>query len=70
MKNDNKRKLLTVSGTLVRCRWEDGYLGKGGKAWRVSVKVFNPIADDIKNEIIDFMGISKEDRFCPKWLKG
>lgn len=70
MENETKRKLLTVSGTLVRCRWEDGYLGKGGKAWRVSVKLANQIADDVKNEIIEFMGTTKEDRFCPKWLKG
>lgn len=70
MKNETKRKLLTVSGTLVRCRWEDGYLGKGGKSWRVSVKIANQISDDVKNEIIEFMGTTKEDRFCPKWLKG
>lgn len=70
MKDETKRKLLTVSGTLVRCRWEDGYLGKGGKAWRVSVKLANQISDDVKNAIIEYINISKEDRFCPKWLKG
>lgn len=70
MKDETKRKLLTVSGTLVRCRWEDGYLGKGGKAWRVSVKIANQIEDETKNAILEFMDISKEDRFCPKWLKG
>ena len=70
MKDETKRKLLTVSGTIVRCRWEDGYLGKGGKAWRVSVKIVNQIEDEIKNAILEFMGISKDDRFCPKWLKG
>lgn len=69
MENETKRKLLTVSGTLVRCRWEDGYLGKGGKAWRVSVKLANQISEDVKNSIIEYMSISKEDRFCPKWLK-
>ena len=70
MENETKRKLLTVSGTLVRCRWEDGYLGKGGKAWRVSVKLDNQISEEVKNAIIEYMNISKEDRFCPKWLKG
>ena len=70
MENETKRKLLTVSGTLVRCRWEDGYLGKGGKAWRVSVKLVNQISEDVKNAILEYMNISKEDRFCPKWLKG
>ena len=70
MENETKRKLLTVAGTLVRFRWEDGYLGKGGKAWRVSVKLANQISEDVKNAIIDYMNISKDDRFCPKWLKG
>lgn len=65
-----KRKLLTVAGTLVRCRWEDGYLGKGGKAWRVSVKLEKPISDEVRTEILKFMGITADDRFCPKWLKG
>lgn len=69
-KNETKRKLLTVAGALVRCRWEDGYMGKGGKSWRISVKLANKIDDATKKAIIEFMGISKEDRFCPKWLKG
>ena len=66
---DKKYEIFTFKGTLTKCRFESGYMGKGDKAWRVSLKLDKPLATDIKDKILSILKIEKNDRFCPKWLK-
>ena len=66
---DKKYEIFTFKGTLTKCRFESGYMGKGDKAWRVSLKLANPLTPDIKDKILSILKIDKNDRFCPKWLK-
>ena len=66
---DIKYKIFTFKGTLTKCRFETGYMGKGDKAWRISLKLDNPLSAEIKDKILSVLKIDKNDRFCPKWLK-
>ena len=66
---DKKYEIFTFKGTLTKCRFEPGYMGKGDKAWRVSLKLDKPLTTDIKDRILSILKIDKNDRFCPKWLK-
>ena len=66
---EKKYEIFTFKGTLTKCRFENGYMGKGDKAWRVSLKLANPLTADIKDKILSILKIDKNDRFCPKWLK-
>ena len=66
---EKKNEIFTFKGTLIKCRFETGYMGKGDKAWRVSLKLANPLTADIKDKILSILKIDKNDRFCPKWLK-
>ena len=66
---EKKYKIFTFKGTLTKCRFETGYMGKGDKAWRVSLKLDKPLTADIKDKILSILKIDKNDRFCPKWLK-
>ena len=66
---EKKYEIFTFKGTLTKCRFEPGYMGKGDKAWRISLKLDNPLATDIKDKILSTLKIDKNDRFCPKWLK-
>lgn len=67
--SEKRYELLTFKGTLTKCRFESGYMGKGDKAWRISLKLDKPIAAEVKQKIISILKIDKNDRFCPKWLK-
>ena len=66
---EKKYEIFTFKGTLTKCRFESGYMGKGDKAWRVSLKLDKPLTADIKDKILSILKIDKSDRFCPKWLK-
>ena len=66
---EKKYEIFTFKGTLTKCRFEPGYMGKGDKAWRISLKLDKPLATDIKDKILSILKIEKNDRFCPKWLK-
>ena len=66
---EKKYKIFTFKGTLTKCRFESGYMGKGDKAWRISLKLDKPLTADIKEKILSVLKIDKNDRFCPKWLK-
>ena len=66
---EKKYEVFTFKGKLTKCRFETGYMGKGDKAWRLSLKLDKPLATDIKDKIISILKIDKNDRFCPKWLK-
>ena len=66
---EKKYDILTFKGTLTKCRFETGYMGKGDKAWRISLKLDKPLTNDIKDKILSILKIDKNDRFCPKWLK-
>ena len=39
---ENKYEIFTFKGKLTKCRFETGYIGKGDKAWRISLKLDNP----------------------------
>ena len=66
---EKKYEIFTFKGTLTKCRFEPGYMGKGDKAWRVSLKLDTPLTADIKDKILSILKIDKNDRFCPRWLK-
>ena len=66
---EERYKIFTFKGILTRCRFETGYMGKGDKAWRISLKLEKPLTADIKDKILSILKINKDDRFCPKWLK-
>ena len=66
---EKKYEIFTFKGTLTKCRFENGYMGKGDKAWRISLKLDKPLTADIKDKILSILKIDKNDRFCPKWLK-
>ena len=66
---EKKYEIFTFKGTLTKCRFEPGYMGKGDKAWRISLKLDKPLTTDIKDKILSILKIDKNDRFCPKWLK-
>ena len=66
---EKKYEIFTFKGTLTKCRFESGYMGKGDKAWRVSLKLANPLTPDIKDKILSILKIDKSDRFCPKRLR-
>ena len=66
---EKKYEIFTFKGTLTKCRFEPGYMGKGDKAWRISLKLDKPLTADIKDKILSILKIDKNDRFCPKWLK-
>ena len=66
---EKKYETFTFKGTLTKCRFENGYMGKGDKAWRISLKLDSPLSSDIKDKILSILKIDKNDRFCPKWLK-
>ena len=66
---EKKYEIFTFKGTLTKCRFENGYMGKGDKAWRISLKLDSPLSSDIKDKILSILKIDKNDRFCPKWLK-
>ena len=66
---EKKYEIFTFKGKLTKCRFETGYMGKGDKAWRISLKLDNPLSAEIKDKILSVLKIDKNDRFCPKWLK-
>ena len=66
---EKKYEIFTFKGKLTKCRFEPGYMGKGDKAWRISLKLDNPLTADIKDKILSILKIDKNDRFCPNWLK-
>ena len=66
---EKKYEIFTFKGTLTKCRFENGYMGKGDKAWRISLKLDSQLSSDIKDKILSILKIDKNDRFCPKWLK-
>ena len=66
---EKKYEIFTFKGKLTKCRFETGYMGKGDKAWRLSLKLDKPLTADIKDKILSILKIDKNDRFCPKWLK-
>ena len=66
---EKKYDIFIFKGTLTKCRFESGYMGKGDKAWRISLKLDKPLTTDIKDRILSILKIDKNDRFCPKWLK-
>ena len=66
---EKKYETFTFKGKLTKCRFEPGYMGKGDKAWRISLKLDKPLTTDIKDKILSILKIDKNDRFCPKWLK-
>ena len=66
---EKKYEIFTFKGTLTKCRFENGYMGKGDKAWRISLKLDTPLTSEIKDKILSILKIDKNDRFCPKWLK-
>ena len=66
---EKKYEIFTFKGTLTKCRFEPGYMGKGDKAWRISLKLDKPLTAEIKDKILSILKIDKNDRFCPKWLK-
>ena len=66
---EKKYEIFTFKGTLTKCRFENGYMGKGDKAWRISLKLDKPLTSEIKDKILSILKIDKSDRFCPKWLK-
>ena len=66
---EKKYEIFNFKGTLTKCRFENGYMGKGDKAWRISLKLDKPLTAEIKDKILSILKIDKNDRFCPKWLK-
>ena len=66
---EKKYNIFIFKGILTKCRFENGYMGKGDKAWRISLKLDKPLTTDIKDKILSIIKIDKNDRFCPKWLK-
>ena len=66
---EKKYNIFIFKGILTKCRFENGYMGKGDKAWRISLKLDKPLTADIKDKILSILKIDKNDRFCPKWLK-
>ena len=66
---EKKYNIFIFKGILTKCRFENGYMGKGDKAWRISLKLDKPLTTDIKDKILSVSKIDKNDRFCPKWLK-
>lgn len=66
---EKKYEIFTFYGILTKCRFEHGYMGKGDKAWRISLLLDKPLTADVKEKILSILKIDKNDRFCPKWLK-
>lgn len=66
---EKKYEIFTFKGKLTKCRFETGYMGKGDKAWRISLKLDKPLTAEIKAKILSVIKIDKNDRFCPKWLR-
>ena len=66
---EKKYNIFIFKGILTKCRFENGYMGKGDKAWRISLKLDKPLTAEIKDKILSILKIDKNDRFCPKWLK-
>ena len=64
-----KYEIFIFKGALTKCRYESGYMGKGDKAWRISLKLDKSIATEVKHKILSILKIDENDRFCPKWLK-
>ena len=58
-----------IRGTLVRFRFEKGYLGMGKEKWNICVNMEKPVSPERKTEILSILGIDEKDRFCPSWLK-
>ena len=66
---EKKYDIFIFKGILTKCRFESGYMGKGDKAWRISLKLDTPLTSDVKHKILSILKIDVNDRFCPKWLK-
>ena len=66
---EKKYEIFAFKGKLTKCRFEPGYMGKGDKSWRISLKLDTPLTSEIKDKILSILKIDKNDRFCPKWLK-
>ena len=49
---EKKYEIFTFKGTLTKCRFENGYMGKGDKTWRISLKLDKPLTSEIKDIII------------------
>ena len=66
---EKKYEIFNFKGTLTKCRFESGYMGKGDKAWRISLKLNSPLTADTKDKILSILKIDKNDRFCLILLK-
>ena len=44
-----------VKGTLTRFRWEKGYKGKGDERRNISVKLNEPLTDELRKKILSVL---------------
>ena len=48
-----------VKGTLTRFRWEKGWKGKGDERRNISVKLNEPMSDEIRKKILSAIGLDE-----------
>lgn len=58
-----------VNGTLTRFRWEKAWKGKGDDRRNISVKLDEPLSDEIRKEILTATDLDESSSWCPSWLK-
>ena len=58
-----------VKGTLTRFRWEKGWKGKGDERLNISVKLDEPLSDEVRKSILTATGLEVSSSWCPSWLK-
>ena len=58
-----------VKGTLTRFRWEKGWKGKGDERLNISVKLDEPLTDEVRESILTATGLDVTSSWCPSWLE-
>lgn len=58
-----------IKGTLTRFRWEKGWKGKGDERRNISVKLNEPLSDELRKKILSAIGLDETSTWCPAWLK-
>ena len=65
----NKPFKTVVKGTLTRFRWEKAWKGKGDERRNISVKLDEPLSDEVREKILTATGLDVTSLWCPSWLK-
>ena len=67
--NKNEPLKVVVKGTLTRFRWEKGWKGKGDERRNISVKLDEPLSDELRESILTATGLDVTSSWCPSWLE-